>query len=97
MTRADSTVESGDRPRISGCSFPANAVSGVFGLMSEPRAAPGRVVVATASMMTTARQSMKHLQNQKNKQKKIGRITPSFERRCQYSPIAAWGEASEPA
>ena len=34
MARADSAVESGEIPKMSGRSFPTNAVSGVFGLMS---------------------------------------------------------------
>ena len=34
MARADSAVESAEMPKMSGSSFPANALSGVFGLMS---------------------------------------------------------------
>ena len=59
--RANSAFDSAEMPRMSGFSFPVNAVSGVFGLMSSASDAAGRDASPMASIETRARRSMNHL------------------------------------
>ncbi|XIA62558.1 hypothetical protein ACFIOY_23855 [Bradyrhizobium sp. TZ2] len=70
MARADPAVDSAERPKMSGCSFPENAVSGVFGLMSSASVTVGRDASSMASIETRARRNMNYLQTKNEPKRK---------------------------
>src|SRR5215217_3226940 len=86
--RADSAFDSVEIPKMSGRSLPGNAVSGAFGLISSASDTAGRDASPNTKLMasieTSAWRGMKHPGNQDKIQNVSGRITPSFEPRCQH-------------